>query len=90
MIEDSFFYFYLIVINLLGGIIFAYDKFAAITKRKRIRESVLHLFEGLGSAFANLLLMYVLRHKTNKSSFYRWTWIFMMLWVFIILLTILY
>ena len=48
MIEDSFFYFYLIVINLLGGIIFAYDKFAAITKRKRIRESVLHLAEGRG------------------------------------------
>ncbi len=90
MTTDSYVYFYLIFINFLSGIVFSYDKYAAVTKRKRIRESVLHLFEGLGGAFANLLFMYVLRHKTNKSLYYMWTWIFMTLWVFVILLTILY
>ena len=66
MTGDSLFYFYLIIINLLSGIVFAYDKFAAVTKRKRIREAILHLFESFGGAFANILLMYVLRHNTNK------------------------
>ena len=89
MSSKALVFYYLIIINLLSGILFSYDKFAAITKRKRVKESVLHLFEGFGGAFADLLLMFVLRHKTTKSRYYMWTWIFMTLWVFVILLVVL-
>jgi uncharacterized membrane protein YsdA (DUF1294 family) len=89
MTADSLFYSYLIIINLISGIVFAYDKFAAVTKRTRIMETVLHLFEAFGGAFTNLLLMYVLRHKTKKSMYYMWTWIFMTLWLFVVLLVVL-
>ena len=89
MTADTLFFYYLILINFLAGIVFSYDKFAAVTKRTRVKESGLHLFEALGGAFAILLLMYVLRHKTQKSLYYMWTWIFMTFWLFGILLVVL-
>ena len=90
MTADSLFYSYLFIINLISGIVFAYDKFAAVTKRRRINEGVLHLFEGLGGAFVNLLLMFILHHKTKKSKYHMWTWLFMTLWLFVVLLVILF
>lgn len=90
MTDDSLFYTYLVLINVLSGILFSYDKFAAVTKRSRVKEAVLHLFEGMGGAFINLLLMYLLPHKTKKPFYYMWTWIFMTLWIFVVLLTVLY
>ncbi len=85
----EWFFIYLFAINLISGILFAYDKFAAINKRNRISEGGLHLFEGLGGAFAVLILMYILHHKLRKSTYYMWTWILMTLWVFVILLILL-
>ncbi|MDD3321571.1 MAG: DUF1294 domain-containing protein [Paludibacter sp.] len=72
---------YLTVISLLSAIFFAYDKFAAIKNKRRIPEQTLHLWEVLGGVFANLLLMYVLRHKNRKFSYWIWTWLVMIVWV---------
>jgi len=71
----KFAFAYLIFINVVSGIIFAYDKSASIKKRQRIPELSLHLLELIGGAFANLLLMYTLRHKNHKFSYWVWTWI---------------
>ena len=83
-------YFYLIFINLLSGIIFAYDKFAAVNRKKRVKVTFLHTLEGLGGAFSILALIYILRHKNKRSQYYMRTWIFMTLWVFLILLIVLF
>lgn len=75
--------YYLIVINLLSGILFAYDKRAAINNRRRIPEKILHQLEMIGGVFANFLLMYVLRHKNKKVSYWVVTWIVLVAWIVI-------
>ena len=78
---------YLLCINLFAGILFAYDKRAAIGHRRRIPERLLHLLELLGGVFATLLLMFVLRHKNRKFSFYVLTYIILAAWIMIIYTT---
>ena len=72
---------YFVSINLISGILFAYDKNAAKNNRQRIPERTLHLLEILGGAFANLVLMYTLRHKNRKFSYWAWTWVVMIVWI---------
>ncbi len=72
---------YFAFINLLSGFIFAYDKNADIRGRRRIPERTLHLLEVLGGVFANLLLMYSLRHKNRKFSYWVWTWLVIIGWL---------
>jgi uncharacterized membrane protein YsdA (DUF1294 family) len=74
---------YFICINIISGIVFAYDKSAAIRKRQRVPETTLHFLELLGGTFANLLLIYTLRHKNRKFSYWVWTWILGIGWVII-------
>jgi uncharacterized membrane protein YsdA (DUF1294 family) len=75
---------YLIVLNLVSGIIFAFDKRAAIKNRRRIPERNLHLLELLGGVFANILLMYVLRHKNRKFSYSSLTWVVSLTWILLL------
>jgi uncharacterized membrane protein YsdA (DUF1294 family) len=72
---------YFICINIVSGIAFAYDKSAAARKRQRVPELTLHFMELLGGAFVNLLLMYTLRHKNRKFSYWVVTWILGIGWV---------
>ena len=74
LIADKLFCNYLIAINLISAIFFAYDKWAATKNYRRIPELNLHLFELMGGAFVNLLLMYLLRHKNRKNGYYWVTW----------------
>jgi uncharacterized membrane protein YsdA (DUF1294 family) len=83
-----YFWLYLIIINAVSGLVFAYDKFAAVKGIKRIREATLHIFEMLGGVYVNLLLMFILRHKINKPSYYMWSWLTLIIWLFAVLLTI--
>jgi len=76
---------YLLFINLLSGIIFAFDKNAAIKGQRRIPAQTLHLFELFGGVFANILLMYTLRHKNRKFSYWVWTWVIMFGWIIILI-----
>jgi len=80
---------YLLVFNLLSGIIFAYDKHAARKNRRRIPELTLHLLEIIGGVFANFLLMYFLQHKNRKFSCWVWTWLVMIGWMIVVFLAIL-
>ena len=78
------YWYYFGIINLLSGVIFAFDKQAAINGRNRVPERTLHLLEGLGGVIANLLLMYTLHHKNRKFSYLIWTWMVLIGWVMII------
>jgi len=77
-------YIYLIIINLASGFLFAYDKYSSTKNLKRIPEKTLHFFELLGGGFANIILMYIIRHKNRKLSFWIWTWLILIGWVLII------
>lgn len=70
-----YFLVYLLLINFVSAVLFAADKNAAVRHRRRTPERTLHLFEMLGGAFANLVLMYVLRHKNRKTGYRAWTWL---------------
>jgi len=72
---------YFVIINLLSGLIFSIDKNAARKGRRRIPERTLHLLEIMGGVFATVLLMYTLRHKNRKISYWAWTWLVLIGWV---------
>ena len=81
MTFEAIFFIYMIVINIASGILFSYDKHAAIKNHRRIPELTLHILEILGGVFANLLLMYSIHHKNRKFRYYGVTWIVMMGWI---------
>ncbi len=72
---------YFAAINVVSGILFAFDEYAAIKGRRRVPEQTLHFSEILGGVFANIVLMYVLRHKNRKFSYWIWTWLLMIGWL---------
>jgi len=76
---------YLLFINFVSGILFAYDKHVAKKNRRRIPEITLHIVELLGGVFTNIILMYTLRHKNRKFSYWVWTWLMMILWLIIVI-----
>ena len=73
--------YYLLIISVIAGIVFASDKQKARSKKRRIPEKRLHLFELAGGVFAVLVLMFVIRHKNRKSSYYIYTWLILVLWL---------
>lgn len=75
------FIIYLLLVNFIAGVLFAYDKYCAKHQHRRIPERTLHLFELLGGFPVIILLMYLLRHKCVKSSYYLWTFLFAALWI---------
>lgn len=60
---------YLLIISLISVILTVADKVKAINHKWRIRESTLLIFGGLGGAFAMLITMKIIRHKTQKKKF---------------------
>lgn len=75
---------YLIVINLISAFFFYIDKKAAVKNRLRIPEKTLHLFELIGGVFSIIVLVYLLRHKNQKSSYWIWTWLIFIGWFLIL------
>ena len=80
----TIFFIYLIIMNLLSGILFAYDKHAAIKNHRRIPERTLHILEIAGGVFSVFLLMYIIHHKNRKFRYYGVTWVVLMGWVIIL------
>lgn len=76
-------YIYLVIINLLSGLLFAYDKYLSTVNRRRIPEKTLHGLEILGGVFANAILIYTIRHKNRKFSYWIWTWLVLIMWILI-------
>lgn len=60
---------YLVIINIVGFILFAYDKRQAIRHKWRIRERTLFLCSLFGGAGGSWLAMYLFNHKTKKRGF---------------------
>ena len=80
IIENSWI-LYIVIINLISSLLFIYDKNAAKSKQRRISEKTLHLFEFLGGVLINIVLMYTIKHKNSKFSYYFWTWIILIAWI---------
>jgi len=76
---------YLLSINLLSGLVFSIDKNAAKKGRRRIPERTLHLLEILGGVFANIFLMFTIRHKNRKFSYWGWTMLVLIGWVIMLI-----
>ncbi len=60
---------YLIIINIITFTLFAVDKFRAMNRQWRIRESVLLGMSIIGGALCGLLAMHIFRHKTKTNIF---------------------
>ena len=78
---EAEFFIYLIIINFASGILFLYDKHAAIKNNRRVPERTLHMFEIAGGVIANMVLMYSIHHKNRKFRYYGVTWVVMMGWI---------
>lgn len=75
---------YLIIINIIAGILFCADKRRATKEKRRIPESILHLFELIGGIFTVIFLMFTIRHKNQKLSYKLISFIILALWIFFI------
>ncbi len=75
---------YLIIINIIADIIFCTDKRRAKKDKRRIPESILHLFELIGAIFTIIPLMFIIRHKNQKWSHKIVSFIILALWIFFI------
>ena len=60
---------YFVVISLVSVIITVYDKKAAKSGKRRIRESTLLLLSALGGSLAMYITMKKIRHKTKYKKF---------------------
>ncbi len=74
------FLYYLAFISLVSAVVFCLDKYKAKHAKWRIPESSLHMLEGLGGVFVILVLMYNIRHKNAKSSYYIKTYLILFAW----------
>lgn len=61
---------YLIIINIVAFIVYAWDKRKAKRGVWRTPESTLLLLAAVGGSVGALLAMYMLRHKTNHKKFF--------------------
>ena len=73
--------YYLLAIGIVDTAIFAYDKSCARNGCRRIPEKVLHLLELLGGVFLIVPMMYVLRHKNKKISYFAVTYALLLVWL---------
>lgn len=63
------FYIYLLLYNFFVFGVYGLDKWAAIKRKKRIKEKTLLLLSFCGASLGALLGMHLFRHKLNKLKF---------------------
>ena len=61
--------FYLLIVNVIAFVSFAWDKLAAMQSWSRIPESFLLLISAIGGAFGALVGMVICHHKISKPKF---------------------
>lgn len=66
----KYLFIYLIIINIVAFIVYAWDKRKAKKGVWRTPESTLLLLAAVGGSVGALLAMYMLRHKTNHKKFF--------------------
>ena len=69
-VQYQFFFYYLIIINVITFIMFGIDKYKAIKNKWRIKESTLLGLTFIGGTLGGMMGMYVFRHKTKKFYFF--------------------
>ena len=79
---------YLILINIIATFLFCADKRRAKKDKRRIPESILHLFELMGGIFSVIFLMFTIRHKNQKMFYKLISFIILALWIFFIAVAI--
>lgn len=65
----NYFFEYLGVVNIVGFVLFGYDKFLAKARQRRIPEATLFLAAWLGGAAGCWVGMTLFRHKTRRFKF---------------------
>ncbi len=61
---------YFLIINLFSFFVYGIDKFFALCKRRRIKESLLLTLSFIGGFFGSILGMIIFRHKIRKKYFW--------------------
>ena len=74
-------YYYLLVISIVAAITFAIDKRRARKQLRRVPENVLHAMELLGGVFIIIPMMYLIRHKNRKKSYFLITYLILVVWL---------
>jgi len=67
--ELKLFYAYLACINLTTLLVYGFDKFMAIRRKRRISEKTLHLLPLGGGTLGAIASQLIFRHKTRKKKF---------------------
>lgn len=62
---------YLGIINIVGFVLFGFDKFSAKAHQRRVPESTLMMVCVIGGAVGSWIGMMLFRHKTRRFKF-RW------------------
>lgn len=75
------FFYYFCFISLVSAVVFALDKYKAKHAKWRIPEATLHMLEAAGGVLAVLALMYTIRHKNAKFSYYSITYLILAVWL---------
>jgi uncharacterized membrane protein YsdA (DUF1294 family) len=75
---------WLIAINLIAFMVYAYDKTIAKTQLTRVPESVLLLLAFVGGTIGALAAMQLLRHKTAKAGFRLKFWLVVLVQIVVI------
>jgi uncharacterized membrane protein YsdA (DUF1294 family) len=73
--------YYFIAIGIIDAVVFTLDKYAAEQGKRRVPEAILHLLELFGGVFFIIPLMYILRHKCRKFSYYIVTYLIFLFWL---------
>lgn len=60
---------YLIIINIISAVVTIYDKYCAVKKHWRVKESTLLLLSAIGGSVGMYLTMQIIRHKTRHIKF---------------------
>lgn len=80
------FFNYFCFISFVSAVVFAWDKYKAKHSKWRVPEATLHLLEAAGGVLVVLLLMYTIRHKNAKFSYYGITYFILVAWLVALLL----
>ncbi len=80
-IDLQYILYYLATINFIAAIVFYADKRKAVKNKFRVSEIKLHVFELLGGVLIILPMLYLIRHKNRKLSYFFWTYFIFILWL---------
>ena len=77
----EWFFYYLLIVNVVTFILYGIDKRKAVKKAWRIPEVTLILFAAIGGSAGALLGMFVWHHKTRKWKFRILVPLFVVVWI---------